>query len=97
MKKLQSCLCIIAVLLLMVSCNQKAGSDKSSSDKAAETKGIQIKLTQLATTKDVVCGMPVEEGSVGDTASYGGKLYAFCSSDCKAQFLKNPESYLNQK
>ena len=37
--------------------------------------------------KDFVCGMPVKAG-VGDTAHYMGKLYGFCSTECKNEFLK---------
>jgi putative intracellular protease/amidase/YHS domain-containing protein len=46
--------------------------------------------------KDLVCGMPLK-GDVGDTAQYNGKLYGFCSKECKAEFKKNPLAYLPAK
>jgi putative intracellular protease/amidase/YHS domain-containing protein len=45
------------------------------------------------TKRDVVCGML----DVADTANYGGKLYGFCSSQCKHKFLENPKDYLLAK
>lgn len=35
--------------------------------------------------------MPVTAG-VSDTAQYKNKVVGFCSSECKAEFLKNPEA-----
>jgi YHS domain-containing protein len=46
--------------------------------------------------KDLVCGMPVTAG-IEDTASYKGKLYGFCSSGCKDDFIKNPKQFLTSK
>lgn len=43
--------------------------------------------------KDLVCGMPLTAG-VGDTANYIGKVYGFCSKECKEAFLKDPSAYL---
>ncbi len=47
--------------------------------------------------KDLVCGMPVKVSSIEDTAAYNGKVYGFCSEECKAEFVKNPATYLAQK
>jgi len=41
--------------------------------------------------------MPVKKGEIGDTATYEGKIYGFCSSGCKDEFLKTPTQYLNQQ
>lgn len=46
--------------------------------------------------KDLACGMPVTAG-VADTAHYKGKVYGFCSKECKDEFLKSPEQYLTVK
>ncbi len=43
----------------------------------------------LDNKKDPTCGMPVSAG-VSDTAQYKLKVFGFCSSECKAEFLKNP-------
>jgi YHS domain-containing protein len=47
----------------------------------------------LAMNNDPVCGMPVAE-DYNDTTLYNGKIYGFCSTDCKTEFLKNPKEYL---
>ncbi len=40
--------------------------------------------------KDPNCGMPVTAG-IEDTVHYNGKVYGFCSDQCRDAFLKNPE------
>lgn len=84
--------------LVFTACNQKP---ESKTDMAAATeekpKTIEIKVSDLATNKDFVCGMEVSDGGIADTASYEGKLYGFCSSECKDEFVKNPASFLAQK
>lgn len=46
--------------------------------------------------KDLVCGMPVRVG-VTDTAHYKNKIYGFCASECKQEFVNNPALYLAVK
>lgn len=43
--------------------------------------------------KDPACGMPLTAG-LEDTTTYKGKLYGFCSKECKNEFLKTPHSYV---
>lgn len=43
--------------------------------------------------KDPACGSALSEG-VGDSTEYKGKLYGFCSKECKEKFVKSPESFL---
>ncbi len=46
--------------------------------------------------QDFACGMPISAG-VADTAHYKGKVYGFCSKECKEEFAKNPDSYITAK
>ena len=46
--------------------------------------------------RDFICGMPVTAG-IADTAHYKGKVYGFCASECKAEFMKSPDSYTAKK
>lgn len=46
----------------------------------------------FALTKDTVCGMPLTAG-IGDTVHYKGRIYGFCSKECKDEFMKNPRTY----
>jgi len=87
----------VMLILALSACNQKVEQKTDTGTAAPERKKMEVKLTDLASAKDFVCGMPVEEGGIADTASYEGKLYGFCSAECKAEFAKNPSSYLAQK
>ena len=44
---------------------------------------------------DLVCGMPASAG-ISDTAHYKGKLYGFCSPECKMEFVKDPGGYVKK-
>ncbi len=88
-------LCLILALGLFSACNQKPAEASKTEQKPAATN--KIELSTLASNKDYVCGMTLEAGGVNDTASYNGKTYGFCSTECKTEFLKDPESALNKK
>jgi len=47
----------------------------------------------MATHIDPVCGMEVGEDTAFKTL-YKGKVYYFCSRQCKETFDKDPEKYL---
>ena len=59
-----------------------------ATDTASE-KTYDVKI--LDNKKDPTCGMPVTAG-VSDTAHYKNKVIGFCATECKAEFLKNPEA-----
>lgn len=86
-------------IILLASCNQKPAEQPSATeDKPTETQHIQISKAQLASTKCLPCGdMELEEGQIADTTSVDGKIYGFCSPDCKASFVANPSQYLTQQ
>jgi P-type Cu+ transporter len=43
--------------------------------------------------KDPVCGMSVDPKTAAGTSVYQGQTYYFCSTDCKAEFDKNPQKF----
>lgn len=45
---------------------------------------------------DPVCGMSVDPAGAKYKVLYRGKVYYFCSSMCREEFLKNPDLYLSQ-
>ncbi|MFP3832244.1 YHS domain-containing protein [Chryseobacterium sp. SIMBA_028] len=51
-----------------------------------------IKNVQVVNEEDPICHMKTAE-FLKDTAVYKNKTYGFCSSYCKDEFKKNPESY----
>jgi len=44
-------------------------------------------------TKDLVCGMEIDEKK-GSNVKYKGKTYYFCSPTCQWAFKENPEQFL---
>lgn len=49
------------------------------------------------TLTDPVCGMAVTYDTAQARSEYNGQTYYFCSLDCKEQFDKNPEQYVQQE
>ncbi len=95
MEKLRTGLLII-VVAVMAACNTHNNA-KADEKADAPKPAITVKVADLATNMDNVCGMKLEDGHIGDTTTYQGKIYGFCSSECKAEFLKDPQSHLTQK
>lgn len=46
-------------------------------------------------TKDLVCGMKIEESTAAAKTVYKGIIYYFCAHGCLRAFLQEPEKYLN--
>jgi YHS domain-containing protein len=68
----------------------KAAEAKRKNDsvmQAAKAATIDISKLNFASKNDTTCGMPISAG-VEDTATVNGKLYGFCSKECKESFLK---------
>lgn len=79
--------------LLLFSCHQQPKQDsvyhspaygKPDSSKARFTRDMVDNL------KDPSCGMPLMAG-IMDTVHYHGKVYGFCSDECRDIFRKNPK------
>jgi Cu+-exporting ATPase len=54
----------------------------------------------MATVKDPVCGMQVDEQEArqkGLTSEYQGRTYHFCGAGCKREFDQNPQQYAGQQ
>lgn len=61
--------------------------------KAADTTANIFEHMLVDNTKDPSCGMPVSAG-INDTAHYKDHVLGFCSKECKAEFVKNPEGMI---
>jgi YHS domain-containing protein len=44
---------------------------------------------------DPVCGMEVNPASAEAQSTYRGVIYYFCSQECKTEFDRSPEKYLD--
>ena len=47
----------------------------------------------LATVKDVVCGMDIDSNTAASQMEYQGKTYYFCSKACHDKFVAEPQKY----
>jgi len=83
---------LVALLAPAFSCNQKPKSEITSLpvDSPATVK-VKYTAAMVDNKKDPSCGMPVTAG-IEDTAHYGGKVYGFCSDECKQKFLNDPKT-----
>jgi len=90
---------LLVVGVTFIGCSAKKNdSEKKMEIMAAKKDSAAADLSKLnfAYRYDYSCGMPVSAG-VSDTATYKGKLYGFCSPECKADFLSKPEEYISKK
>ena len=46
---------------------------------------------------DPVCGMEVTPNSAQAVSEHNGRMYYFCSTDCKVAFDREPERYVGQE
>src|ERR1700744_3381042 len=85
----------IVICGVIISCHNKpsdpagpgAPADPAAAGSAAPKPN--LKGLAFAYSKDPACGMPLTAG-VEDSLTYKGKLYGFCSKECKDAFLQNP-------
>ena len=90
MKKIFS---IVFIALIVGSCaNYEQPKQINKKDSGAMQSEVpqSIDVRFVDNTKDPSCGMPVTAG-ISDTTRYNGKVYGFCSKECKDNFLKNPQ------
>jgi YHS domain-containing protein len=92
---------LFALLLLAVlSCkngNNAKAVETAHKDSTTVTRPKQpFEGVEFASKMDLACGMLLTAG-IQDTAHYKGKVYGFCSQECKADFLKTPEAFLASK
>ena len=85
-------------LLALAACHQNPKTEENAVASPSTTDTMVIKtdinkskftVSMVDNKKDPNCGMPVTAG-IADTVHYNGKVYGFCSEECKDAFLKNP-------
>ena len=89
---------ILISMLAIAACHQNPKSEESDAVSAVSADSMVIKTdsskpkftaAMVDNKKDPNCGMPVTAG-IADTVHYKGKVYGFCSDECRDAFLKNP-------
>jgi YHS domain-containing protein len=92
---------IVPALFVLLACGHSGENTAAATTPAKDTttagqesNGVLpgLKNLNFAYAKDPACGMPLKAGLM-DTTTYNGKLYGFCSQDCKNEFLKDPKGY----
>jgi YHS domain-containing protein len=56
---------------------------------------ILVEKEVVTMEKDLVCGMEVDPKTAPAKSIYQGKIYYFCSNDCKHDFDRDPQKYIN--
>ncbi len=95
----------MAALLFLAACNnQQKQAQADSADSAATMQHNagngtdtlhRFSLSLVDDPKDLVCGMPLKV-ALEDTVHYQGKVYGFCSQECKHSFQQNPTAYVKK-
>ena len=91
---------ILVISILLAACSNHSQQDTTVNN-MKDSVSTQIPVNKFAnvnfaTTKDLGCGMPLSAG-IQDTAHYQGKIYGFCSIECKEDFLKDPQGHIAKK
>jgi YHS domain-containing protein len=90
-------LLIVTVLFACNNSNNAKAVEAPHKDPATVAKPKQpFEGVEFASKMDLACGMLLSAG-IQDTVHYKGKIYGFCSKECKDDFLKTPEAFLNSK
>src|SRR6516165_2612670 len=63
---------------------------KSSDDQASDS---NVRLVPPDRAVDPICGMTVQTAGA-KSAVHNGRVYYFCSQDCRQKFETNPASYV---
>jgi YHS domain-containing protein len=83
---------IIVPVAMVFSCNQQSKAPAtfhSPAFSSADTAKPRFTRDMVDNLKDPSCGMPLTAG-IEDTLHYNGKVYGFCSDECRDEFKKNP-------
>lgn len=91
---------IIFISLFFMACSQNSKNEKAISNAKVE-ENLSVSENKyagvdFASKKDLACGMPLSAG-VEDTLHYDGRIYGFCSAECKDSFEIDPRKYIVKK
>ncbi|MFN3402630.1 MAG: YHS domain-containing protein [Cytophagaceae bacterium] len=84
---------LFSAAVILFSCG---GNNNQTAEQEMGGSNISYNSEIFASDIDPVCNMSIKNGAA-DTATVNGKLYGFCNTGCKEEFLKNTEKYLNKE
>ena len=91
---------LLISVMSITACHQNPKSEESDAAGTTAVDTMVVKtekakpkftMAMVDNKKDPNCGMPVTAG-IADTVHYKGKVYGFCSDECRDAFLKNPDA-----
>ncbi|MHA7610410.1 YHS domain-containing protein [Elizabethkingia meningoseptica] len=85
----------IMTILLSVSVFSCAKEEPKVMHVTKTAQDIDLKDVKVVNAEDPICNMKTAE-FLKDTAVYKGKIYGFCSDNCKKEFKKAPEKYVQK-
>lgn len=91
---MKNLLFILSSCLILAACTFTSKTKEESSSHESNAKVISASI--LSDNKDYSCGMTLQDGNIADTTTYNGKVYGFCATGCKDEFLKDPEAALKK-
>ena len=75
-----------------------AGASRSAKQTNVDVQGFEPEREEdTATVKDVVCGMDIDPNTAAAQTEHQGKTYYFCSHDCHAKFMSEPQKYADKE
>lgn len=90
---MKSGLLAIVLFTALFSCKDSGKTESHDASKKMDNSNMvsdapekDFSNVQFAINKDSICGMPLTAG-ISDTAIVDGKIYGFCSPECKETFL----------
>ncbi len=84
---------LLSAVVVFFSCHQQADQDAAYKSRAytkSDTSRAKFTRNMVDNLRDPSCGMPLM-AVVEDTLHYDGKVYGFCSYQCRDDFKKNPK------
>ena len=95
MKRLAGIICL-TVFTTIIACKQNNTTGEISKRDTTTNKQFVKPVNkfagiQMASKKDTSCGMPLSAG-LEDTVHLNGKIYGFCSPECKQDFVVKLQS-----
>ncbi|CAM3293170.1 YHS domain-containing protein [Empedobacter stercoris] len=98
MKNLKNIFTLTILAIAFTSCNkEQAKQEEFEVQHVSHEEMKAVKKLDVAVVNEIdpICGMKTAD-HLSDTANYEGKTYGFCSTMCKEEFLKNPESHIHE-
>ncbi|MCA4781557.1 YHS domain-containing protein [Empedobacter stercoris] len=98
MKNSKNIFALTILAIAFTSCNkEQAKQEEFEVQHVSHEEMKAVKKLDVAVVNEIdpICGMKTAD-HLSDTANYEGKTYGFCSTMCKEEFLKNPESHIHE-